>query len=182
VADISASGHAPTDAQEPAVLLTLPAGAFTVVVQGLSASTGNALVEIDELDSTDTASLSNISTRGSVGTVNDVMIGGFIVGGTTPKRVIVRGIGPTLGPLGIVNPLLNPSLQVFAGSVQIAQNDDWQSSSAGDLAAIMASGRAPSSPQESAVILTLPPGAYTAILRGVNSTTGVGLIEVYDLD
>jgi cyclophilin family peptidyl-prolyl cis-trans isomerase len=185
-ADITASGHAPTDIQEPAELVTLGAGAYTVIVQGVGGTTGNALVEVYELDATDTAKLTNISTRGSVGTVNDVMIGGFIIGGTTPKRVVVRGVGPSLGAAGVPSPLANPILQVYAGSQVIAQNDDWASAIGGgvnpDKDAIIASGYAPSSAQESAVILTLAPGPYTAVLRGVNNTTGVGLIEVFDLD
>ncbi len=186
VAAIQATPYAPTDMQEPAVLVTVPAGAYTVVVSGVGGTSGNALVEVYELDATDTARLTNISTRGAVGTGDDVMIGGFIVNGTTPKRVIVRAIGPTLGPLGIVNPLLDPKLEVYFGGQLIAQNDNWQLAPGGganpDLAAIIASGHAPTSDSESAIILTLPPGAYTAIVRGANNTSGVGMVEVYDLD
>ena len=186
VAAIQATPFAPTDIQEPALLARLGAGAYTVIVTGVAGTTGNSLIEVYELDTTDTAKLINISTRGSVGTVNDVMIGGFVVGGTTPKRVLVRAVGPSLAGFGVVNPLLNPALQIFSGATPIAQNDDWGTAPGGgpnpDAAAITASGFQPTSAQESAVIMTLIPGAYTAIVRGVNSTTGVGLIEVYDLD
>ncbi len=185
VAAIQATPYAPTDIQEPALLVTLPAGEYTAVVNGVGGTTGNALVEIYELDSTDTARLANISTRGAVGTSDDVMIGGFIVNGTTPKRVIVRAVGPSLAPF-LTDPLLNPKLEVYFGGQLIAQNDDWQLAPDGsanpDKDAIIASGRMPSSVLESAVILTLPPGGYTAIVRGANNTTGVGLIEVFDLD
>ncbi len=182
---IQATPYAPTDAQEPALLVNLPAGRYTAVVNGVGGTTGNALVEVQELDSNDTARLTNISTRGAVGTSDDVMIGGFIVNGTTPKRVIVRAVGPSLAPF-LTDPLLNPKLEVYFGGQLIAQNDDWQLAPGGgvnpDKAAIIASGWMPSSDLESAVILTLPPGSYTAIVRGVNNTTGVGLVEVYDLD
>ena len=135
-----------------------------------------------------TSYLGNISSRGFVQTGNDVMIGGFIVQGTGPKRVIVRAIGPELTPFGIPNALADPTLELHNGTgALIASNDNWQTTIIGGIitgnqvSAIQNSGHAPTQPSESAIIATLPPGNYTAIVRGVNNTTGVALVEVYDL-
>ena len=133
--------------------------------------------------------LGNISTRSFVQTGDNVMIGGFIVQGTGPKRVVIRAIGPELSQYGVPDPLANPRLQLYnVAGVLIGSNDDWQHTIIGgvithsQVADIQNSGHAPGDPRESAIIATLPPGNYTAIVRGVNATTGVGLVEVYDLD
>ena len=117
------------------------------------------------------------------------MIGGFIVEGTGPKRVIIRAIGPELTQYGVPNPLADPTLELHDGTgALIASNNNWMTTIIGGVITsdqvhdIMDSGHAPTDPSESAIIATLPPGKYTAIVRGVNSTTGVGLVEVYDLD
>jgi len=118
-----------------------------------------------------------------------VMIGGFIVQGTGPKRVIIRAIGPELAQFGITNPLANPTLELHnqAGAL-MASNDDWQTTVIGGIITssqvsdIQNSGHAPTAASESAIIANLPPGNYTAIVRGVNNTTGVALVEVYDLN
>jgi hypothetical protein len=121
----------------------------------------------------------NISTRGKVLTDFDVMIGGFVIGGSEPQTVVVRGIGPSLASFGISRPLSNPKLVLvsMASQTAIASNDDW--GSADNAAAIQSSGFAPSDPKESAIHITLQPGAYTAILSGVDGGTGTGLVEVY---
>ena len=121
--------------------------------------------------------LANISTRMQVLTGNDVMIGGFVIQGTQPQTVIVRARGPSLAAFGILNFLANPSLQLFSGSTVIASNDDWQSAS--NAAQIQSLGFAPSDTRESAILITLNPGAYTAVVSGVGGTTGVGLVEVF---
>jgi YVTN family beta-propeller protein len=128
------------------------------------------------------ARLGNISTRMQVGTGNDVMIGGFVIGGTKPKRVAIVATGPSLSGSGIANPLANPTLTLVRSSDQsvIATNDDWQS--AGNHADLSASGFAPSHPLEAAILIDLPPGAYTAIVRGVNDGTGISVIGVYEVD
>jgi hypothetical protein len=115
-------------------------------------------------------------------TGNDVLIGGFIIQGTTAKTVVVRARGPSLQSAGINNFLANPTMELVRSSdgVVIATNDDWQS--AANAAAISSSGFAPSNNAESAVLMTLAPGAYTAIVSGVGSTTGVALIEVFEVD
>ena len=122
----------------------------------------------------------NISTRLSVGTGDNVLIGGFIINGTQAKTVVIRGIGPSLSAFGITNPLANPSLELHDAGGTIASNDDWINSP--DKQAIINSSLAPTNSKESAILMTLSPGSYTAILSGVNSTTGVGLVEVYDLN
>jgi hypothetical protein len=122
----------------------------------------------------------NISTRGRVDIGANVLIGGLIISGTTPKRVIVRGIGPTLTARGVPGALADPKLTLYnASGTPLATNDNWQDTQA---VAIAATPYAPSDPRESAIIATLDPGAYTAILSGVGGTTGVGLVEVFDLD
>src|SRR4029077_1108102 len=138
---------------------------------------------------TPTARLGNISTRAFVQTGDNVMIGGFIVQGTTPKRVIIRAIGPELSQYGVPNPLANPTLELHDGpGTLIASNDNWQTTIIGGIITqdqvqdIQNSGHAPGDPMESAIIANLPAGNYTAIVRGVNSTTGVALVEVYDVD
>jgi hypothetical protein len=134
------------------------------------------------------AQLGNISTRAFVQTGDDVMIGGFIVQGTEPKRVIIRAIGPELTQYGIPNPLYNPTLELHDGTgALIASNDNWRDTiiggiiTSGQVADILYSGHAPGDGRESAIIADLPAGNYTAIVRGVNNMTGVALVEVYDL-
>jgi sugar lactone lactonase YvrE len=137
-----------------------------------------------------TAELKNISTRGLVQTGDNVMIGGFIVQGTGPKTVIIRAIGPELipPPYNIPNALADPTLELHDGTgALIGSNDNWQHTIIGGIITsdqvsdIMNSGHAPTQPSESAIIATLQPGNYTAIVRGVNNTVGVALVEVYDL-
>jgi hypothetical protein len=108
------------------------------------------------------------------------MIGGFIIQGDSPQTVVVRARGPSLVPFGITNALLDPVLQLFNGSTLVATNDDWQAQTVpGDAAAIQASGFAPSDNREAVIRITLPPGAYTAIVSGKGGTTGVGIIEAF---
>ena len=138
---------------------------------------------------TNRAQLGNISTRAFVQTGDNVMIGGFIVQGTTPKRVIIRAIGPELSQYGVPNPMADPTLELHDGTgALIASNDNWQTTIIGGIITqdqvqdIINSGHAPGDPSESAIIADLPAGNYTAIVRGVNNTTGVALAEVYDLN
>jgi copper binding plastocyanin/azurin family protein len=136
-----------------------------------------------------TATLGNISTRSFVQTGDNVMIGGFIIQGTEPKRVIIRSIGPELIPFGVPNVLVNPTLDLHNGAgTLIASNDDWQTTiisgiiTGSQVQDIMNSGHAPTDARESAIIAVLPAGNYTAIVRGLGNTTGVALVEVYDLN
>jgi hypothetical protein len=147
-------------------------------------------VEVYDLSANTASILSNISTRSFVQTGDNVMIGGFIVHGTGAKKVIIRAIGPELGapPYNIPNALTNPTLELHNGTgALIASNDNWQTThiggviTANQVSAIQNSGHPPTQARESAIIATLPPANYTAIVRGKNNTTGVALVEVYDL-
>jgi hypothetical protein len=189
VAAIRASGYAPGDRRESAMIVNLPPGSYTAIVRGVNNMTGVALAEVYDLSPAPNSTLGNISTRAFVQTGDNVMIGGVMVQGTQPKRVIVRAIGPELTQYGVPNPLADPTLEMYDSTgALIASNNDWQHTIIGGIitrdqvAAIRASGHAPGDPSESAIIAMLPPGNYTAIVRGVNNTTGVGLVEVYDLD
>jgi hypothetical protein len=180
--EISASGLAPTNPLESAIVATLQPGNYTAIVRGVNNTTGIALVEGYELDSTATR-LVNVSTRGHVGVGNDVLIGGLIVTGGNSKTVVVRALGPSLGTGAnpLAGALVNPVLELHDGSGNLlSSNDDWANSS--QHAAIVASGLAPPNSLESAILTTLSPGNYTAIVRGVNDATGIGLVELYDLD
>ena len=187
--DIRNSGYAPGDARESAIIAELPAGNYTAIVRGVNNSTGVALVEVYDLSPETNSILGNISTRSFVQTGDNVMIGGFIVQGAQPRRVIVRAIGPELTQYGVPNAMVNPTLELYdANGALIASNNNWQHTIIGGIITsdqvrdIRSSGYAPGDPRESAIIADLPPGNYTAILRGVNNTTGVALVEVYDLD
>ena len=189
VQDIQNSGHAPADARESAIIADLPPGHYTAIVRGVNNTTGVALVEAYDLSPSPNSILGNISTRSFVQTADDVMIGGFIVQGTQPKNVIIRAIGPELSQYGVPNPLADPTLELHNGTgALIGRNDNWQQTIIGGIITqnqvqnIQNSGHAPADASESAIIANLPPGNYTAIVRGVNNTTGVALVEVYDLD
>ena len=189
VRDIRSSGHAPTDGRESAVIADLPPGNYTAIVRGVDNMTGVALAEVYDISGNAISTLGNISTRSFVQTGDNVMIGGFIVEGTQPKRVILRAIGPELTQHGVPNALADPTLELHDSTgALIASNDSWLHTIIGGIITgdqvrdIRNSGHAPTDSRESAIIATLPPGNYTAIVRGVDNTTGVGLVEVYDLD
>ena len=189
VSDIQNSGHAPTAASESAIIADLQPGNYTAIVRGVNNTAGVALVEVYDLSSSASSSLGNISTRSFVQTGEHVMIGGFIVQGTGRKRVIIRAIGPELRQYGIINVLANPRLELHNGSgALIASNDNWQTTILGGIITsnqvsdIQNSGHAPTAARESAIIADLLPGNYTAIVHGVNNTTGVALVEVDDLN
>ena len=177
-AEITATGVAPTNVSESALVLTLQPGTYTAMVHGRYNGTGVALVEAYELTAPATK-LANLSTRGFIGTGDEVLIGGLIVQGTGVKKIIIRAIGPSLRG-SIASALSDPTLEVYDGAGQlIASNDNWTSSAQQN--EIIASTVPPTNPLESAAVLTLSPGNYTAIVRGVNNTTGIGVVEVYDL-
>ena len=188
VSDIQNSGHAPTVASESAIIADLQPGNYTAILSGVNGTSGVALVEVYDLAPAASSSLGNVSTRSFVQTDSNVMIGGFIVQGSGPKRVIIRAIGPELTQYGVPNPLANPTLELHNGAgALIASNDNWQTTIIGGIITssqvsdIQNSGHAPTDASESAIIANLQPGNYTAILRGVGNTTGVALVEVYDL-
>jgi cyclophilin family peptidyl-prolyl cis-trans isomerase len=176
---------APLSPNESAILTTLPsdpsAANYTAIVHGKNNTTGLGLVEVYDLDSGPGSTLLNISTRGRVDVDPNALIGGFFLGGTESKRVLVRAIGPSLAASGIPNPLADPILELHDGNgALLDSNDDWGLSP--DQAEIQASGVAPTNPKESAVVKILPTGPFTAIVRGVNNTTGIGSVELYQLN
>ena len=177
-AQVQASGFAPGHPLESALYISLPAGAYTAIVSGVNGATGLGLVEVYEVGQSE-ATLINISTRAVVQTGFDVMIGGFIIQGVGSQTVVVRAIGPSLASFGVSGALQDPSMQLvrLSDNAVLGSNDNWQS--APNAAQIQSAGLAPGHPLESAIMLTLPPGAYTAIVSGVNATSGVGLVEVY---
>jgi hypothetical protein len=178
--EIIDSGLAPANDLEPALWGVINPGAYTVVVRGKNDATGIGLFEVYDLDQTVESNLGNISTRGFVGTGNDVMIGGTIIAGAVPARVLFRAIGPSLTNFGVSNALGDPVLELHDGNgVLIATNYDWRDTQEAE---ISATGLAPSNNLESAILRDLAPGPYTAIVRGLNDTTGVALIEAYNLN
>ncbi len=178
-AAIQATGKAPTHDSEAAIVQILDPGNYTAVLSGKNNTTGIGLVEVYDQNPVSTAQLSNISSRGHVGTGNNVMIGGFI-NAVADTRVIVRALGPTLTQLGVSGALADPVLGLFdANGNAIASNDNWQQSS--QAAQIQSSGFAPPNALEPAIISMRPLGNTTAIVSGKNGTTGVALLEVYRL-
>jgi len=174
------SGLAPADVNEAALFIELAPGSYTVVVPGVDGTQNIALVEVYDLDSANMPQLLNISTRGFVDVGEGMMIAGTIVGGTTVKAIVVRGLGPSLAAGGVTNFLPNPTITVFNSlGVAVAANDDWQTDpSAADIQAL---GLAPPNTLEAATLVTLGPGNYTAILSDVNGNTNVGLVEIYNV-
>jgi hypothetical protein len=178
-AEIIATGIPPANDLESAIVATLPANnsAYTAIVRGANNGTGIGVVEGYDLDQTVDSKLANISTRGLVQTGNNVLIGGLIVLGPSPLRVIVRAIGPSLPVAGALG---NPTMELRDGNgALIASNDDWRSNQETE---IIATGIAPSNDLESAIVQNLAPGDYTAIVRGVNNTMGIGIVEAYGLN
>ncbi|MEY2505462.1 MAG: large repetitive protein [Verrucomicrobiota bacterium] len=179
---IEGSVFQPGDDREAVIVATLAPGAYTVILLGKSQTTGVGLVEVYDNNQSADSQLANISTRGFVQTGNNVMIGGFILGGSPNNtRVALRGIGPSLAQFGINPVLADPILELHDGNgTTLVTNDDWESDpvSAAQLTEV---GLGLSNSKESGILTSLPPGAFTAILAGKNGTTGIGLIELYDL-
>jgi hypothetical protein len=173
---------APGKDAESAVIATLsPNQNYTAVVRGKNGETGVGVVEVFDLDPAAAARLANISTRGFVDLDDNVMIAGLIVApsGASNINVLVRALGPTLGDFGVQGFLANPTLElVSSNGTVIRSNQDWKDS---QRAAIEAAQLAPAHDAEAALIESLAPGAYTAVVRGLDRTTGVGLVEVYNI-
>jgi len=187
-AEISASGVAPADDREPAIILNLTGtedtNNYTAVLSGKGGAEGIGLIEVYDIEAESSADLGNLSTRGFVGTGNEVLIGGVILRDYSftnqSQTLFFRGIGPSLKAKGVAAPLANPAITLFnAQGTAIASNDDWQGSP--EAAAISATGIAPSDLKEAAILRTLNPGAYTLVLSGADGGTGVGIVEAYNL-
>jgi hypothetical protein len=182
-AEIEASGFAPGNDVEAAIIWTLSPGQnYTAVMRGKNDQTGIGIVEAFDLDPAAASKLADISTRGFVELDDNVMIAGLIVmpgDDTTLTNVLVRALGPTLSDFGVPDALVNPTLDLVNSSGTIIRsNDNWKDS---QRAEIEATGLAPNHDAEAALIEAVAPGAYTAIVRGAGGGTGVGLVEVYHL-
>ena len=179
--EIQATGIPPTNDFESAIVATLAPGSYTAVVRGNGDTTGVALVEVYDLDPA-AGKLANISTRAFVSTGDNVVIAGFILGHNGGSdQVVVRGLGPSLAAVGVPSVLANPNLELRdRDGVLLAANNDWLDNPA-QAADVTDAGLQPTNDFESAIFATLPPGLYTAVLSGLNTGTGNGIVEVYDL-
>lgn len=164
---------------EAVIVTSLAPGSYTAILRSVDGTEGRALFELYDL-APGHSSVRNISTRGEAGTGDDVMIGGFIVGGTEPTRVMIRAIGPSLAAFGVTGVLPDPVLELHDadGSI-IYQNDNWQSDQAQE---IIDTTIPPTDEHEAAIVATLAPGAYTAIVHDAGTAEGVALVEVYVLN
>jgi hypothetical protein len=204
--EIQNSGLAPSDDRESAMIRTVPAGSFTAIIRGANNTTGIGLIEVYDIGTTTSAAmqeeqaehalepnapeatdaaieLGNLSVRANVQTGDNILIDGIIMQGGHAKRVLFRALGPSIqsGGQPVPGTLQNPTMEVRdANGNLLRANDDWQQ--APNAAEIQNTGLAPSNSKESAVLLTLPAGSYTSVVRGVNDTTGIALSETYKLD
>lgn len=179
--DIEASGVAPTDDRESAVFGTITPGAYTAVIRGANDTQGIGLVEFYDLEQTSDSHLVNISTRAKVEQGDDVLIGGFIAVGQAPQKFVARAIGPSLNVNGapVEGRLQDTTLEVRNGNGDLLiANDNWRSS---QRAEIESTGLAPADDRESAAVGALGAGGYTAIVRGKDGSTGIGLVEIYNV-
>ncbi len=175
--EIADSALAPSHPREPAILTTLAPGNYTAVVRGAGNFNGTGLVEVYDLEAGSTSRLANISTRGFVQTADDVLIGGLILSGHDPIRVLVRAIGPSLPLAGA---LANPTVDLHdQNGMRFASNDNWRDTQEAE---ILATTIPPGHELESAIVQTLPPSNYTAVVRGVGNSTGIAVVEAYSLD
>ncbi len=198
-ADMASVGAFPLTTADSALVAYLPAGNYTVQMSGVGATTGVGLVEVYETDTSDPAVMTNISTRAQVETGGNILIGGIYVGGPQPATLLVRGVGPALGiaPFSLSGTLAQPLLSVYdSASTLVASNAGWgtapaagssgvgasfRAATAADMAAVGAFGL-PADSLDSAMVITLPPGAYTAEVTGIGGTTGIALVEVYQIE
>ncbi len=177
--NVVASGLTPSNHAESLISTTLAPGNYTAVLRGANGCTGVGLCELYDIGSGG-SKVRNISTRGTVGTDDEVMIAGFILGGSANGKVLIRALGPSLAKEGVTGILADPMLELHdAQGALIDSNDNWRTTQSQQ---ILASGLPPANSKEAAIVATLEPGNYTAIVRGANSKTGVALVEVYALD
>jgi hypothetical protein len=179
-AELTSNGVAPANSKEAATIQTLAPGAYTAIVRGTNSSSGMGLVELYDLSPAANSLVANISTRGFVDIGDNVLIGGFIVGPGSSGRVAVRAMGPSLANVGITEALADPVLEIHDNNGALMKtNDNWLTDASA--AELQAAGLAPANTNESAMLSPLTPGMYTAIVRGQGSSTGVALVEAYNL-
>jgi phospholipase/lecithinase/hemolysin len=174
--ELATSGHAPPNDLDSAIIATLAPGSYTAVVSGKNSGTGVALVDLYEANNS-TSIFRNLSARGFVGTGDNVLIGGLIIGTGEPPVIVLRAIGPSLAAAGITQPLQDPTLELHnANGALLSFDDNWKDNTPTGIKATMLP---PADDREAAIVASLAPGNYTAIVRGKNGTTGVALIEAY---
>lgn len=179
----------PPSSKDAALLASLGAGNYTAQVLGVGGTTGIALAELYDPEPTNAQTLAaiarfiNVSARAQVGTGGSILIAGFTLSGNVPRQVLIRGIGPALAGFGVAGALANPKLEIYRDSTKIHENDNWAgaASLANAFAQVGAFRLDNVNSLDAALLVSLPPGSYTAQLSGVNGTTGVGLVEVYEV-
>lgn len=178
---IQATGAAPGDARESAIVITLNPGSYTTTMSGVNSTSGAGVCEVYDLNQAANSQLVNLSGRANVGTGDNALFAGLIVGTTDSAgiKLIVRALGPSLGAAGIANPLQDPTLELYdANGTLLAYNNNWRDTQQSE---IIASGAPPSDDRESAIVRNVPAGNYTAIARGINNTVGVGVVDTFKL-
>ena len=176
----------PAGSADSALLANLAPGSYSVELSGVGSTTGVALAEVYDAGTGGPLLLANLSTRAQVGTGADILIAGFVVAGTNPVTVLIRGVGPTLANFSVTGFLAQPVLTVFnAADTVIASNTGWGSapdpSRIASVASTVGAFALNAGSADSALVLTLPPGAYSAQVSGLGNTTGIALVEVYQV-
>jgi hypothetical protein len=172
------AGFAPSSSLESAIYTDLGPGNYTAILKGAHNETGVALAEVYDFETASAVKLANIATRGFVNTGDNVMIGGFIIGGTEPANVLVRAIGPSLTQFGVQGALQATTLELHDSNGSVIGNEGWRNTQEAE---ITATTIPPSNDNEAAILATLVPGNYTAVVRGKNNTTGIAVVEAYNL-
>ncbi len=169
---------------DAALLLTLAPGLYSAQVSGADGGQGVVIVEAYDLSSPSPGQkLFNISTRAFVGSGDQTAVAGFVVGGSVPKRLLLRGVGPTLGGYGVEGTVADPQIKLLSGQTEVASNDDWSTNAAAVLEANAATGafELTEGSKDAAMVISLEPGVYTLQLTGAGGSSGIGLIEVYEI-
>ncbi len=168
------------NSRDAALVANLQPASYTAQISGANGGSGVALVELYDLAAGSGAKLTNVSARSQVGTGDNILVVGFSIAGTGPRRLLIRAVGPTLGAFGVGGTLANPKLELFSGTQRIAENDDWNAADAATFASVGAFNLNANS-RDAVIVTALSAGSYTAQISGVNNTTGVALVEVYEL-
>jgi len=169
------------DTQDGAVVATLAPGSYTAQLSGVVETTGIGLIEVYELGKPSTDRLINLSCRSMVGTGSSILIPGLVIKGSAPRRLLIRAIGPGLAAFGVGGMLADPQLTIFRGDEQIAQNDNWSGASPAQAATAVGAFPLAVGSKDAALLIDLPPGGYTVQVSGVQDTTGIALVEVYEV-
>jgi hypothetical protein len=172
-----------SEAVDSALMATLNTGAYTVQLSGKDSTSGTALVEVYDAAATGMTKLVNLSVRAHIGTASEAPNVGFVIAGTSPRRVMIRAVGPSLATFGVTGAIADPQLELFRGATPIEQNDNWGGGSflSTTFAQVGAFGFSDNASRDAVLLTTLEPGAYTVVITGVNGATGIGLVEVYDM-